>query len=68
MTTKPTGPWVPPYKDLPPAEAVVAAWSVEGPVPAYHYEAQQRLQAEWPLLAAALHRLASAYATDDPIQ
>lgn len=45
------------YDHLPPLDAVVAAWSNPGRVPAYHAYMQVRLEREWPLLARALDRL-----------
>ena len=45
------------YDHLPPLDAVVAAWSNPGRVPAYHAYMQVRLEREWPLLAHALDRL-----------
>ena len=45
------------YDRLSPLDAVVAAWSNPGRVPAYHAYMQVRLEREWPLLARALDRL-----------
>lgn len=42
-------------------ERVVKAWTDAGPVPAFHYEAMQRLQNEWPTLAEAIAGLCAEY-------
>ena len=41
-----------------PVQAVIDAWTVEGPVPEYHRAAQDRLRRDWPVLADALDALA----------
>lgn len=37
---------------------VLAAWTVEGPCPEFHREAQDRLRRDWPTLANALDEAA----------
>lgn len=41
------------------------AWTVQGPVPAYHEAAKDRLRIEWPTLAEALDDLAEEMARDE---
>lgn len=49
------------YDDLSPADAVVAAWQVTGPVPGYHRAMQEQVREAMPLLARALDRLAAEH-------
>lgn len=46
------------YDDLPPAEAVVQAWTSPGPRPDWHHACVAEVRAAMPLLARALDRLA----------
>lgn len=39
------------------AEQVHAAWTIAGPVPAYHIAHQMRLLQEWPRLFEAINNL-----------
>jgi hypothetical protein len=41
-------------------QAVVDAWTVEGPEPLYHQTMQVWLNDKWPVLAAALDALAGS--------
>lgn len=43
------------------AEQVAKAWNVPGEQPGYHFAQIGRLHDEWPVLAAAITRLAAAY-------
>jgi hypothetical protein len=47
-----------------PAAAVVAAWTVPGPVPEIHYRRRNELLRDWPALARALHVLANTDTRD----
>lgn len=46
------------YDRLPPAQAVLLAWTNPGPHPDWHTKMQERLRLEMPLLAHNLDRLA----------
>lgn len=48
------------------AAEVAAAWNDAGPVPAYHRIAQERLRREWPVLAAAVEKLAELLPSANP--
>jgi hypothetical protein len=54
--TTPTG--MTRYDHMPPAEAVVLAWTKPGPRPDWHEKMCERVRLEMPLLARALDRLA----------
>lgn len=58
MTTPTTPEGMAQYDDLPPAEAVVLAWTNPGDHPAWHRDRQAELRKAMPLLARALDRLA----------
>lgn len=47
------------YDHLHPVDAVLCAWTVPGPVPAYHAAMQQQVRDAMPLLARALDRAAN---------
>jgi hypothetical protein len=47
------------YDDLPAATAVLLAWTQAGPRPDWHRKAQEEVWASMPLLARALHRMAT---------
>jgi len=45
------------YDGLPPAQAIVAAWTIPGSNPTVHATAQRHVRAAMPLLARAIERL-----------
>lgn len=45
------------YDHLPPVEAIVQAWTIEGPQPLYHNAAKNAVAQAMPLLARAIERL-----------
>ena len=49
------------YDDLPPEEAVAAAWTIMGRNPNYHVKKMAEVRNAMPLLARALDRLAKEY-------
>jgi hypothetical protein len=40
---------------------VVDAWTIAGPAPSFHTRMQSKLRHEWPVLAAAIERLATQH-------
>ena len=41
-------------------QAVIDAWTIEGPLPEFHYRIKRRVRREWPTLGRALDALATA--------